>query len=57
MRYCLIAIRAKSHSVSCPARLAPFRVVKNGFNLSVKREMNRLGLPTGQSAVVLPSWW
>ena len=41
VRYCLIALRAKSHSVSYPARLAPFMVVKNGFNRSMKQEMNR----------------
>ena len=41
MRYCLISIRAWSHFLSHPACLAPFRVVKNGFNWSVKREMNR----------------
>ena len=41
MRYCLIYIRDWSHFVSYPACLAPFRVVKNGINRSVKREMNR----------------
>ena len=41
VRYCLISIRAWSHSVSHPARLAPLRVVKNGFNRSIKRERNR----------------
>ena len=39
-RYRLITIRAWSYSVSHPARLAPFKVVENGFNRSVKREMN-----------------
>ena len=40
-RYYLIAIRAWSHSVSHSTRLASFKVVKNGYNQSVKREMNR----------------
>ena len=40
MRYFLIAIRAWSHFVSHPTRLAPFRVVKIGFIRSVKRKMN-----------------
>ena len=41
VRYCLIATRAWSHSISQPVCLNPFKVVKNGFNRSVKREMNR----------------
>ena len=40
-RYCLIAVRASSHSSFHPARLAPLRVTKNDFRLSVNREMNR----------------
>ena len=39
-RYCLIAVRASSHSSSHPARLAPLRVAKNDFRRSVNREMN-----------------
>ena len=41
VRYCLIAVRASSHSSFHPARLAPLRVVKNDFRQSVNREMNR----------------
>ena len=41
MRYCLIAKKAWSHSIIQLVCLAPLRVVKNGFNRSVKREMNR----------------
>ena len=40
-RYCLIAVRASSHSSFHSARLAPLRVAKNGFGRSVNREMNR----------------
>ena len=40
--YCLIAVKASSHSLFHPARLAPLRVAKNGFRRSVNREMNRL---------------
>ena len=40
-RYCLIAVRALSHSSFHPAQLAPLRVTKNGFRPSVNREMNR----------------
>ena len=42
VRYCLIAVRALSHSLFHPAWLASFRVTKNGFRRSVNREMNRL---------------
>ena len=40
-RYCLIAVRALSHSSFHPAWLAPLRVTKNDFRRSVNREMNR----------------
>ena len=40
-RYCFIAMKASSHSSFHPARLAPLRVVKNGFRRSINREMNR----------------
>ena len=40
-RYCLIALRALSHSSFHPARLAHLMVAKNGFRRSVNREMNR----------------
>ena len=40
-RYCLIAMRALSHSSFHPAWLAPFRVTKNSFRRSVNRDMNR----------------
>ena len=39
MRYFLIARKARSHSSSHLARLAPFRVVKKGFSRSVQREI------------------
>ena len=39
--YCLIVVRASSHSSFHPPWLAPLRVVKNGFRRSVNREMNR----------------
>ena len=39
-RYCLIAMRASSHSSSHPTRKAPLRVAKKGFRQSVNREMN-----------------
>ena len=38
--YCLIVIKARSHSSFLPAMLAPLRVAKNGFRRSVSREMN-----------------
>ena len=41
MRKYLIATRGHSHSISQLIYLTPFRVVKNGFNRSVMREMNR----------------
>ena len=41
-RYYLIALRASSHSSFHPARLAPLRVAKNGFRLSINRDINRL---------------
>ena len=40
-RYCLIWIKAQSHSSFHPAQLAPLRVAKNGFKWSVNREINR----------------
>ena len=40
-RYCLIAVRASSHSSFYSAWLAPLRVTKNDFMRSVYREMNR----------------
>ena len=40
-KYCLIWIKARSHSSFHLARLAPFRAAKNGFKLSVNREINR----------------
>ena len=40
-KYCLIWIKAQSHSSFHPARLAPLRVTKNGFKRSVNREINR----------------
>ena len=36
-RYCLIAMRASSHSSSHPDRLAPLRVEKKDFRQSVNR--------------------
>ena len=41
VRYCLIAMRASSHSSFHPARLAPLRVAKNGFKRFINQEMNR----------------
>ena len=41
-RYCLIVVRASSHSSFHPTWLAPLRVTKNDFRQSVNREMNRL---------------
>ena len=41
VRYCLIIVKASSHSSIHPARLAPLRVAKNGFRWSINREMNR----------------
>ena len=40
-RYCLIVMKASSHSSFHPARLAPLRVAKNVFRRSRNREMNR----------------
>ena len=40
-RYCLIVVRASSHSSFHPAWLAPLRVAKNDFKRSVNQEMNR----------------
>ena len=40
-RYCLIVVRALSHSSFHLAWLAPLRVTKNDFRRSVNREMNR----------------
>ena len=39
-KYCLIWIKARSHSSFHPARLAPLRVAKNGFKRFVYREIN-----------------
>ena len=39
-KYCLIWIKARSHSSIHPARLAPLRVAKNDFKLSVNWEIN-----------------
>ena len=41
VRYCLIAMNARSHSSFHSARLAAFRVVKKGFKRSVNREIKR----------------
>ena len=38
-RYCLIDVKASSHSSSHPAWLAPLREVKNDFRRFVNREM------------------
>ena len=40
-KYCLIWIKAQSHSSFHLVRLAPLKVVKNGFKRSVNREINR----------------
>ena len=40
-RYCLIVVRASSHSSFHSARLAPLRVAKNDFRRFVNRGMNR----------------
>ena len=39
-RYCLIAVRASSHSSFHPAWLAPLKVTKNGFRRSINQDMN-----------------
>ena len=41
VRYCLIAMKARSHSSFHSARLAPLRVAKKGFKQSVNREIKR----------------
>ena len=41
VRYCLIAVNARSHSSFHSARLAPLRVAKKGFKRSVNREIKR----------------
>ena len=41
IRYCLIAMNARSHSLFHSARLAPLRVVKKGFKRSINREIKR----------------
>ena len=41
MRNHLIAVKAWSNSIFQPVCFAPFRVVKNGFNWSIKQGMNR----------------
>ena len=40
-KYCLIRVKARSHSSFHPARLAPLRVAKKGFKWSMNREINR----------------
>ena len=40
-RYCLIAMKASSHSLFHLSWLAPLRVAKNGFRRSINLEMNR----------------
>ena len=50
-RYCLITVRALSHSSFHPTRLAPLRVTKNGFRRSINQEMNRPRAANDQSAV------
>ena len=39
-KYCLIWMKAWSHSLFHPARLTPLRVAKNGFRRSVNWEIN-----------------
>ena len=39
-KYCLIWIKARSHSSFHPTRLAPFKAAKNGFKRSVNQEIN-----------------
>ena len=41
VRYCLIAMNARSHSSFHLARLAPLKVAKKGFKQSVNREIKR----------------
>ena len=40
-KYCLIWVKARSHSSFHPSRLACLTTVKNGFRRSVNREINR----------------
>ena len=40
-KYCLIWIKARSHSSFHPDRLVLLRVEKNGFKRSVNQEINR----------------
>ena len=40
-KYCLIWIKARSHSSFHLARLAPLRAMKNGFKRSMNQEINR----------------
>ena len=39
-KYCLILVKARSHSSFHPTRLAPLRVGKKGFKRSVNQEIN-----------------
>ena len=39
-KYCLIRVKARSHSSFHPARLASLRTAKNGFRRFVNREIN-----------------
>ena len=41
VRYCLISMNSWSHSSFHSTRLAPLRVAKKGFKLSVNREIKR----------------
>ena len=41
VKYCLIAMNARSHSSFHSARLAPLRVAKKGFKQTVNREIKR----------------
>ena len=40
-KYCLMWVKARSHSSFHPTRLASLRVAKKGLRLSVDREINR----------------
>ena len=40
-KYCLMWMKARSHSSFHPARLASLRAIKKVFRLSVDREINR----------------
>ena len=53
-RYCLIAVRALSHSSFHSVWLAPLRVTNNGFRRSVNREMNRQRAANGPVSCCTP---